>query len=142
MILCDVNVLIYAFRSDSIRHEEYRAWLIDRLTGPENFGVSELVLSGLVRVVTHPRVYNKPSSADEVFEFAEAIRSRPNTVIVAPGQRHWDIFRDLCEANDVKGNLVPDAYFAALAIEKGCEWVTTDRDYARFPRLRWRHPLG
>ena len=141
MILCDVNVLLYALRSDGDRHDEYRSWLIERLDGPENIGVSELVLSGVVRIATHPRVYRKPSAPSEAFAFADAIRSRPNAVMVAPGQRHWDVFRDLCDGSGAKGNLIPDAYFAALAIEWGCEWVTTDRDYARFPGLMWRHPL-
>jgi toxin-antitoxin system PIN domain toxin len=141
VILCDVNVLLYAFRADSRRHEEYRIWLVERLTGLENFGVSELVLSAVVRIATHPRVYRHPSAPVDVFAFADAIRSRPNSVPVAPGPRHWSIFRDICERSDAKGNLVPDAYFAALAIEWGCIWVTTDRDYARFPGLRWRHPL-
>jgi predicted nucleic acid-binding protein len=69
------------------------------------------------------------------------LRSRPNCVPVAPGVRHWNIFINLCESVRAKGNLVPDAYFAALAIESGCEWITTDSDYARFSGLRWRHPF-
>jgi predicted nucleic acid-binding protein len=74
-------------------------------------------------------------------DFTEAIRSRPNVVPVAPGPRHWGIFARLCRDAGVKGNLVPDAYLAAMAIESGSEWITTDRDYSRFPGLRWRHPL-
>jgi hypothetical protein len=62
-------------------------------------------------------------------------------VTLAPGERHWDIFQRLCREVNAKGNLIPDAYLAALAIESGSEWITTDRDYARFPGLRWRHPL-
>jgi toxin-antitoxin system PIN domain toxin len=141
VILCDVNVLLYAFRADSERHEEYRRWLVGHLTGPENVGVSDLVVSAMVRIATHPRVFRYPSAPAEAFAFAEALRSRPNAVPVAPGSRHWDIFRDLCEKSGAKGNLVPDAYFAALAIESSCEWITTDRDYARFPGLTWAHPL-
>ena len=141
MILCDVNVLLYAFRADSERHEDYRAWLLERLGGSENVGVSELVLSALVRIATHPRVYRHPSTAAEAFAFAEAVRSRANAVAVSPGSAHWHIFRDLCERSGAKGNLVPDAYLAALAIESSCEWITTDRDFARFPGLAWSHPL-
>jgi uncharacterized protein len=141
VILCDVNVLLYAFRADSARHEDYRAWLIERLTGRENVGVSDLVLGAVVRIATHPRIYRHPSRPAEAFAFAQAVRSRPNAVPVAPGPRHWAVFRDLCERSGAKGNLVPDAYFAAMAIESSCEWITTDRDYARFPGLRWRHPL-
>lgn len=74
-------------------------------------------------------------------EFVDRLREQPNTVLVAPAARHWDIFSRLCHATSAKGNLVADAYLAALAIETGSEWITTDRDYARFPGLRWRHPL-
>lgn len=142
MILCDVNVLLYAFRRDSARHDEYRRWLIGQLEGEASFGVSDLVLSALVRIATHPRVYREPSAPGEAFAFAGAVRSRPNAVPVTPGARHWDIVERLCRNSSAKGNLVPDAYFAALAIEWGCEWITTDRDYSRFPGLRWRAPLG
>ena len=141
MILCDVNVLVYAFRADASRHAEYRAWLVERLSADESYGVSDLVLSGFLGVTTHPRALQPPSGLDEALAFAEVIRSRPNAVVITPGSRHWGIFRRLCEAGGVRGNLVPDAYLAALAIEAGCEWITTDRDYARFPGLRWRRPL-
>lgn len=141
MILCDVNVLLYAFRADAPRHAEFRTWLRDRLSGDEAFGVADLVLSALVRIATHPRVYRHPSTLEEAFAFADALRGQPNAVAVAPGPRHWEIFRGLCARGPAKGNLVPDAYFAALAIEAGAEWITTDRDYARFPGLRRRHPL-
>lgn len=141
MILCDVNVLIYAFRRDTVRHEEYRVWLMERLAGHENFGVSDLLLSGVIRVATHPRVFAQPSTVNEALAFVEAVRSSPVAVPICPGERHWGVFRDLCRKADTKGNLVADAYLAALAIESGCEWITTDRDYGRFPGLRWRHPL-
>lgn len=69
------------------------------------------------------------------------LRARPNSAPVAPGPRHWDLFASLCRRAGAKGNLVPDAYLAALAIESGSEWITTDRGFARYPGLRWRHPL-
>jgi predicted nucleic acid-binding protein len=69
------------------------------------------------------------------------LREQPNRVQLEPGPRHWEIFERLCRESGAKGNLVADAYLAALAIESGCEWVTTDRDYSRFKGLRWRHPL-
>ncbi|MEK7270556.1 MAG: PIN domain-containing protein, partial [Planctomycetota bacterium] len=65
----------------------------------------------------------------------------PNCVLLSPGKRHWDIFSGLCRKAGAKGNLIADAYLAALAIETGSEWITTDRDFARFPGLKWRHPL-
>lgn len=141
MILTDVNVLVYAHRADALRHSAYRKWLEELINGDQAYGFSDLVLSGFLRVVTHPRVFNPPSDLASGLAFAQAIRSQPNAVAITPGLRHWDIFKRLCEAAGAKGNIIPDAYLAALAIESGSEWVTTDRDYSRFPGLRWRHPL-
>ncbi len=75
-------------------------------------------------------------------DFVHELRGRPNRVEVRPGRRHWELFVALCQQVGAKGNLIADAYLAALALESGSEWVTTDRDYARFPGLRWRHPLA
>jgi toxin-antitoxin system PIN domain toxin len=141
MILPDVNVLIYAFREDAPGHHRYRRWLERQLSEPEAFGLSELVLSSVIRVLTHPRVFSPATPIESALAYTAALRSQPNCVIVHPGERHWDIFADLCAGANAKGNLVADAYHAALAMEHGCEWITTDRDYSRFPRLRWRHPL-
>jgi toxin-antitoxin system PIN domain toxin len=104
--------------------------------------VADLVLSGFLRVVTHPRVFQDPSPLNLALDFVAQIRTRPNCVLLAPGDRHWDIFNGLVRSTGARGNLIPDAYFAALAIEHGADWITTDRDYARFPGLRWGHPLG
>ena len=141
MILPDVNVLIYSFRADSPRHAEFNRWLRSRLSAREAFGLSELVLSGVLRVLTHPRVFAPPTPLSKALAFVEAVRAQPNCVLVQPGPRHWTVFSHLCTSAGAKGNLVADAYHAALAIEHGCEWITTDRDFARFRELRWRHPL-
>ena len=138
MVLADVNVLVYAHREDSAHHAACRTWLEEVINGAESFGVSELVLSGFVRVVTHPKVFSRPSSLADALEFTDQLRGRPNGVLVAPGSRHWEIFAALCVGAGAKGNLVPDAYLAAMAIESGCEWVSTDRDFSRFKGLRWR----
>lgn len=142
MVLPDVNVLVYAHRQDTAHHADCLAWLEGVANGVEAFGIAELVLSGFVRVATHPKVFAKPSALADALEFGEQLRNRPNCVPLAPGPRHWDIFRKLCVEAGAKGNLVPDAYLAAIAIEAGCEWITTDRDFARFKGLRWRHPTA
>lgn len=141
MVLPDVNVLVYAHRKDARRHLEYLTWLNRLLDSDAAFGVSELVLSGFVRIVTHPKVFRDPTPLHIALEFAARIRDHPNAVTVWPGERHWSIFDRLCREADARGNLVADAYLAALAVESGAEWITTDRDYARFPALHWRHPL-
>ena len=122
-------------------HAAYRDWLAEAINGDEPFGVSDLVLSGFVRVATHPRIYSPAEPVDSALDFAADVRSAPNAIRVLPGPRHWEIFDRLCRDTAVRGSLVADAYFAALAIESGSEWITTDRDYSRFPGLRWRHPL-
>lgn len=142
MLLPDVNVLVYAHREDAPDHAAYRAWLEDVANGPARFALSDLVLSGFVRVVTHRRAFDPPSRVVDALAFVEELRSRPQRVSVIPGPRHWSIFVDLCVRAGARGNLVSDAYHAALAIESGSEWITGDRGFARFPGLRWRHPLS
>ena len=141
MILTDVNVLVYAHRTDAPGHAGMHKWLEDMINSDQVYGYSELVLSGFLRIVTHPRLFAPASDLDSALAFCEVIRSQMNAVLISPGPNHWKIFRKLCETSGVKGNLVPDAYFAALAIESGCEWISTDRDYSRFSGLKWRHPL-
>jgi toxin-antitoxin system PIN domain toxin len=141
MILPDVNVLIYAFRRDSARHAEYRAWLQAVVDGPSAYGVSPQVLAGMVRICTHPKIYRKTSPLAETLAFCEALLEPPHSTLIQPGDRHWTIFTDLCESSDVSGNLVQDAWFAALAIEHGCQWISTDADYGRFRGLHWQRPF-
>jgi len=141
MILPDVNVLLYAFRQDADRHTDYRDWIEHIINDEAPFGIAPQTLASLVRISTHPGIYVSPSRLDEAVAFCNAILEVPNCTIVQPRERHWSIFTDLCRQGRVKGNLVQDAWFAALAIESGSEWITTDRDYARFPRLRWREPF-
>jgi len=105
-------------------------------------GVADIVLSGFVRIATHPRIFTPPTPLDDALRFAETVRRAPTSVAVAAGRRHWEIFVRLCREADARGNLVPDAFLAALAIDSGSELITTDRDYSRFARLRWRHPLA
>jgi hypothetical protein len=141
VILADVNVLIYAFRADSAEHQRYRAWLSSTVNSAQPYAVSPQVLSGVIRIVTHPRIFSRPSRVSEAFKFTRKLIEQPNAIIVVPGERHWDIFVELCDVAAATGNLVHDAWYAALAIESGCEWITTDRDYGRFPGLRWRSPV-
>jgi uncharacterized protein len=142
MILPDVNVLIYAFRSDLHQHRVCRPWLASVVSGDERFGVSPLVLSALVRITTNARAFRTPSSIEEAFGFCEDLLGEPHCQIVKPGERRWDIFKRLCIEADTRGPRVSDAWFAALAIEWGCERITLDRDYARFQGLKWRTPPG
>ena len=140
MILLDVNVLIHAFREDAPDHATLRPWLEQLVSSPSSFGIADLVLSGFLGVVTHPRVLDPPTPLERALEFAEALRAQPNCIVISPGERHWNTFVNLCLQAEARGNLIPDAYIAAMAVESGSELVTTDRDFSRFQGLNWRPP--
>lgn len=141
MQLADVDVLINAFRADAPQHEAYRSWLEQLLASGQRYGMSELVLSAVVRIATDRRIYEQPETTESAFAYTEFLLGQPNCVVVRPGAQHWQIFSRLCVQAAVRGGLVSDAYHAALAIEHGCEWITADKHFGRFPGLRWRHPL-
>jgi uncharacterized protein len=140
VILPDVNVLIYAFRKDSPHHSLCRRWLTEIVSGDSPFGISPLALAAVVRITTNPRVLSAPSSIEEAFNFCDDIFGQPLCRVVEPGEGHWSILRRLCIETETRGPRVTDAWFAALAIEAGCTWITFDRDFARFPGLDWRVP--
>ena len=91
-------------------------------------------------MLTHPRVFTPPTPPEAALAYVGFLRNHENVRILSPGHRHWDVFVDLCRRVGARGNVIPDAYHAALAIETGCEWVTTDTGFARFPGLVWRRP--
>jgi len=140
VILADVNVLIYAFRKDSDHHGVCKPWLDKIVTGDAQFGISPLVLSAVVRIATNPRIFRHPSATAEVFAYCDSLLNQPHCEVVQAGERHWTIFERLCVETETRGPRVTDAWFAALAIEHACTWITYDRDYARFPELDWRQP--
>lgn len=137
----DVNVLVSAFREDAVHHRACRRWLAETVSGRESVGLSELALSGALRVLTHPRVFHPPTPAEAAIAFVDALLAQPGAAPLRPGDGHWRIFRGMAAALRLTGNRLPDAYHAALAIEHGCEWVTLDRGFAVYPGLRTRNLL-
>jgi uncharacterized protein len=141
VIVSDVNVYVYAHRSDLSEHEAYAEWMGRHVGAGEPFGVSELALSGFVRVVTNGRIFRTPTPLSTALSFCAELLGHPRAVPLRPGARHWSLFQKLCETTPARGKLVADAYHAALAIEHGCELASADSDFARFEGLRWMHPL-
>lgn len=141
MICPDVNVLVYAHRVEMPEHPAYARWLIGLASGAAPFGLSELVLSGFVRVVTNRRAFLTPTPLRDALAFVESLRSRRAARLFRAGPRHWDIFVSQCANVGATGSLVADAYHAALAIEHGLTWATADADFSRFPGLATLHPL-
>ena len=132
----DVNVLVSAFREDAVHHQLSRRWLDDALAGRERVGLSELVLSGVLRVLTHVRIFDPPTTNGAAVEFVDTLLDQPRSMTLRPGDGHWRIFRGMTVTLQLTGNRLPDAYHAALAIEHGCEWVTLDRGFSIYPGLR------
>ncbi|HLS24330.1 MAG TPA: type II toxin-antitoxin system VapC family toxin [Beutenbergiaceae bacterium] len=141
MILPDVNILVYAFNTDSPHHETYRPWLGSVLTETEEFAVTDLLLSGFVRIVTNPRIFARPEPTSTALQFVAGILAAPRTRWLTSTSEVWNEFNRLCaDDQGIRGNLVPDAYLAALAIAHGARLATTDRGFARFPGLQWFDP--
>lgn len=140
MLLPDLNVLLAAHRSDSPMHAACREWLLAAYAGDEPFGICAPVIIGLVRILTHPRVFRPPDTHEQAFAFVRSLLAHPNALLLNPGRDHVRLFEVLCCDADARGDLVADAYLAALAIETGAVLVSADHDFARFGGLRWRQP--
>ncbi len=141
MILIDVNVLIYALNEDAPLHRQAKSWLETVLGGTETVGLSWTVLLAFLRLTTRPGVFRNPLKVATAFEVVNAWLEQPSVTTVEPTARHLSTLRDLVLPFGTGGNLTSDAHLAALAIEHGAELCSTDSDFARFPRLRWRNPL-
>ncbi len=136
MFLLDVNVVLYAHREEFAQHRSSRAWLEDLLTSGDGFAATDAVLASFVRLATNRRLLDVPSTLDQAFAVCSEIRTAPGFLELSPGPRNWEIFEDLCNTTASRGDYVPDAFLAALAIEHNCELASFDRGLRRFPGLR------
>jgi uncharacterized protein len=142
MILIDANLLVYARVRTTALHEPAREWLDAQLNGTSAVGLPWPSLLAFVRLVTNPRVFERPEAADAAWAQVEAWLDCEPVWIPLPTERHREVLGGLVRGQAVRGNLVPDAHLAALAIEHGLELCSTDGDFARFSGLRWRNPLA
>lgn len=140
MNLFDVNILIAAYRPDAGSHEAIKPWFEQLVLSDQPFGMSDLVLSSFVRIVTQRRIFDPPATMAEAMGYANLLRELPNCILLNPGPRHWSIFHRTCEASGVSGRHVSDAYLAAIAIEHGCTWYSLDAGFGRYPDLDWAKP--
>lgn len=135
-------MVLAAHRDDHPHFGVVRSWFDDLIMNHEPFGVPNVVWLSFVRIATHRRVFKIPTPPDEAFAFLHSVRGQAGYVALRPGNGHLALFERLCRDGAATGDLVPDAYLAALAMEQGCELVSLDRDFARFPDLRWRLPAS
>lgn len=137
----DVNVLVYAHRRDLREHDAYRSLMEGWANDDEPLGLADVVLAGFLRVVTSRRVFVEPTPSAEAWEQVDSLLGARASIALHPSERHWEHFSRLARRIDAKGNDVPDAYVAAFAVENNATFLSADRGFARFPDLRWMHPL-
>ena len=142
MILVDANILLYAEDSLHTRHRQARTWWDDQLSGTGVVCLCWTVLSTFIRIGTNPRVFETPLSLEQAIVRVQSWLDQPCTRVVRPTERHWTVFKQVLTDGQATANLVTDAHLAALAIEHGCELASTDSDFARFPKLKWKNPLA
>ncbi len=142
MILVDANILLYAEDSLQSRHQQARAWWDGQLSGTGVVCLCWTVLSAFIRIGTNPRVFEHPLSLEQALARVQSWLDQPCTRVIRPTERHWTVFKQVLTDGQAVANLVTDAHLAALAIEHGCELASTDSDFARFPKLKWRNPLA
>jgi hypothetical protein len=141
MILIDANLLIYAVNEDAALHSKARSWLEGSVTGRDTVALSWSVLLAFIRLTTRVGMFRMPLPLEAAFKVIEAWLDEPAVIILEPGPNHFRVLRELLLPIGTGGNLSSDAHLAAMAIEHGAELCTTDHDFSRFPRLRWRNPL-
>jgi hypothetical protein len=141
MIAIDANLLLYASDTSSAHHQASRRWLEDTLCGEETVGIAWAVVLAFLRVGTNPRIRRNAFTLQEAVALVDGWFERPMVTLLNPGERHWEILRQMLTKGQARGPLVTDAHLAALAIEHGAALATTDRDFARFPGLKFFNPL-
>lgn len=143
MILPDVNVIVYAYKREEAHHARYADWLNDAVAGSEALALVDVVLTGFVRIVTHPRIYSDPASPSEALSFVNALRATPPARVVHATAAAWDQLAAFTEADRLlRGNLVPDAWLAAIAVTAGARIATADAGFSRFAGLGWFDPAS
>ena len=141
MIVPDINLLVFAHNADAPLHRPARAWWEALLTRGEPVGLPWVVVLGYIRIMTHPAVLERPLRPAEALADVRRWLARPSVELMSPGPRHLDLLEHMLGTLAVAGNLTTDAHLAALAVEFQAEVHSNDRDFARFPGLRWRDPL-
>ena len=142
MILVDANILLYAEDQLSPRHAAARSWWDAQLSMSSPVCLSWTVLGAFIRIGTNPSVFEHPLSLDQAISRVQSWLDQPCTRIIHPTERHWTVFRKMLLEGQAVANLVTDAHLAALAVEHGCELISTDSDFSRFHGIRWSNPLN
>ena len=141
MILVDANLLVSAHVSSTPQHGAAREWLDDKINGTSRVGLPWQSLLAFARLVSNPRIFEKPETIAAAWVQVESWLDCPNVWIPAPAERHRTVLSALLPSTYGRANLIPDAHLAAIAIEHGLTLYSTDGDFARFPDLSWQNPI-
>lgn len=141
-MLIDANILLYAADEEAPHHHRAAAWLTTQLNGDRRVGIPWESITAFLRIATHPRASARPLTATAAWGFVADWLAVESVWIPTPTDRHMDVLATLVATHDITGNLMPDAHFAALAIEHGLEVCSADSDFARFTEVRWTNPLA
>jgi toxin-antitoxin system PIN domain toxin len=140
--LLDANLLVYGSIQSFPQHAAARKWLEAALNGPERLGLPWPSLLAFARIASNPRILKHPIAVSDAWSQVEAWLDCPAAWVPLPTERHREVLRALLADPSLGCRHVPDAHLAALAIEHGLRLCSTDRDFARFPGLRWENPLA
>ena len=142
MIAADTNILVHAHRSDSEWHEPARRCIQTLAEGRISWGIPWPCVHEFLAIVTHPKIYDPPSSPAQAIDQVDAWLASPVAVLLAEGESHWEILREQLAAGQIQGPMVHDARVATICTGHGVsEFWTADRDFSRFPDLPTRNPL-
>jgi uncharacterized protein len=141
VILVDANILLYAEDELSPQHNSARAWWDAQLSGSATVCLCWTVLCAFIRIGTNPRVFERPLTLKQAISRVQSWLDQPCTRLIHPTERHWIVLQQLLMDGQALANLVTDAHLAALAVQHGCELMSTDSDFARFPKVKWKNPL-
>jgi toxin-antitoxin system PIN domain toxin len=142
VIVLDANILLYAYDSASPFHTRARSWLERVFSGADPVGLPWQTISAFLRIMTNPRLPGERFSLEEAVQIVDRWLAQPNVRLLAPGDDHWLLFRRMIVEGHATGGLITDAQLAALTMEYGGEFNTVDRDFTRFPGLRWKNPIA
>jgi len=143
VIAIDTNILVHAHRPEMPSHDQAKAALGLLARERKRYGLPFHCLIEFSGVVTKPRLFATPSSAEQVWAQIEAWLEPPNAWLLVEDEATLEAFHDVLSESGARGGAVHDARIAACCRRYGVTALwTADRDFSRYPGLRTHDPLA